>query len=61
MRAGFERLRVLAGRIESAKAERRPLARIGNTALAGLTFARLYLRRPKSNALPATIRLQPAW
>jgi magnesium-protoporphyrin IX monomethyl ester (oxidative) cyclase len=61
MRAGFQKLRRLAARIDAAKAEGRTLARIGNTALAGLTFARLYLRRPKVNALPATIRLQPAW
>ncbi len=61
MRAGFERLRMIAGRIEAAKSEGRIFARFGNTALAGLTFARLYLRRPKANALPATVRLQPAW
>jgi magnesium-protoporphyrin IX monomethyl ester (oxidative) cyclase len=61
MRAGFERLRVLSGRIDEAKASGRTLSRIGNTLLAGLTFARLYLRRPKANALPTTVRLQPAW
>jgi magnesium-protoporphyrin IX monomethyl ester (oxidative) cyclase len=61
MRAGFERLRVLSDRIEAAKAQRRPFARLLATARAGLTFAKLYLRRPKANQLPATVRLQPAW
>ena len=28
---------------------------------AALAFARLYLIRPKSNALPGTSRLQPVW
>jgi magnesium-protoporphyrin IX monomethyl ester (oxidative) cyclase len=57
MRAGFERLRVLAAKIERANG----LARIAAQVQAGLTFARLYLRRPKANALPQTVRLQPAW
>ncbi len=61
MRAGFERLRLIAARIEEAKAQGRTFARIGAQLQAGLTFARLYLRRPKQNALPATTRLQPAW
>ena len=61
MRDGFERLRLLSARIDEAKANGRPVARLVATARAGLTFARLYLRRPKRNELPATIRLQPAW
>jgi len=28
---------------------------------AGLAFARMYFQRPKPNALPQSIRLQPAW
>ncbi|WP_394730696.1 magnesium-protoporphyrin IX monomethyl ester (oxidative) cyclase [Altererythrobacter sp. GH1-8] len=37
------------------------LQRVGGMAGAGLSFARLYFHRAKPNALPDTIRLQPAW
>ena len=33
----------------------------GLTAAAGATFIRLFLLRAKPNALPANVRLQPAW
>ena len=37
------------------------VTRASGTLGAGLAFARMYLQRPKSNALPRSIRLQPAW
>ena len=37
------------------------VARASGMAGAGLAFARMYLMAPKSNALPRSIRLQPAW
>jgi magnesium-protoporphyrin IX monomethyl ester (oxidative) cyclase len=60
-RAGLERLRVLARRIEQAKEGRRPIARLIASTQVALTFARLYFRRAKTNELPTTVRLQPAW
>ncbi len=63
-RRQMERLRLAAARIEEGK-EQGGLGglvkRVTGAAGAGLAFARMYLQRPKSNALPSAIRLQPAW
>jgi magnesium-protoporphyrin IX monomethyl ester (oxidative) cyclase len=60
----MEKLRLAAARIEDGKARGGiggMLARASGMAGAGLAFARMYLAKPKSNALPSSIRLQPAW
>lgn len=63
-RRQMEKLRLAAVRIEEGK-EQGGLGglvkRVTGAAGAGLAFARMYLQRPKSNALPSAIRLQPAW
>ena len=63
-RRQMESLRLAAVRIDEGKA-RGGIAgwaqRVSGMAGAGLAFARMYLQRPKSNALPRSIRLQPAW
>jgi len=63
-RAGLERLR----RITIANAQSRKtggfLSRLqctGRSVVAGATFVRLYLLKPKRNALPQQVTLQPAW
>ena len=56
--------RHVAERIEDGKARGGiggMMARVSGMAGAGLAFARMYLAKPKSNALPRSIRLQPAW
>ena len=63
--AGLERLRVLADRSPRREAQgglvgKLKRARPGRAARR-VTFARLYLLPAKDNALPADIRLQPAW
>ena len=63
-RARMERLLAAARRIEQGKAQgglKGALKRAGGMAGAGLAFASLYFQRAKPNALPETIRLQPAW
>jgi len=63
-RRQMEKLRLAAERIEDGKARGGVgglIARASGMAGAGLAFARMYLQRPKSNALPRSIRLQPAW
>ncbi|MEE4537762.1 MAG: magnesium-protoporphyrin IX monomethyl ester (oxidative) cyclase [Erythrobacter sp.] len=63
-RARMEALRLAANRIDEGKA-RGGIAglamRARGMAGAGLNFARMYFHRAKPNALPASIRLQPAW
>ena len=63
-RARMEGLRLAALRIADGK-ERGGITgfamRATGMASAALNFARLYLHPAKSNALPAAIRLQPAW
>ncbi|HEX5644054.1 MAG TPA: magnesium-protoporphyrin IX monomethyl ester (oxidative) cyclase, partial [Erythrobacter sp.] len=63
-RAKMEELLQAARRIDAGK-ERGGIAgglqRLGGMLGAGLSFARLYFHRTKPNALPETIRLQPAW
>jgi magnesium-protoporphyrin IX monomethyl ester (oxidative) cyclase len=63
-RRQMEKLRLAAARIEDGKARGGiggMIARATGMAGAGLAFARMYLQRPKPNALPHAIRLQPAW
>lgn len=63
-RAKMEALRLAALTIEAGKARGGiggALARAGGMVRAGLAFAGMYLHRTRPNALPATIRLQPAW
>jgi magnesium-protoporphyrin IX monomethyl ester (oxidative) cyclase len=63
-RRQMEKLRLAAERIEEGKARGGiggMMSRISGMAGAGLAFARMYLQKPKSNALPRSIRLQPAW
>ncbi|MCX9147193.1 magnesium-protoporphyrin IX monomethyl ester (oxidative) cyclase [Erythrobacter sp. WG] len=63
-RRQMENLRLAAARIEEGK-EQGGLGglvkRVTGAAGAGLAFARMYLQRPRANALPGSIRLQPAW
>ena len=63
-RAGLERMRTIAGRIDAAKAQGGMIGaikRVGLTVAAGLTFAGLYFTPVKRNVAPATVRLVPAW
>lgn len=63
-RRQMEKLRLAAERIEEGKTRGGiggMLQRASGMAGAGLAFARMYLQRPKPNALPHSIRLQPAW
>ena len=63
-RAGLERLRRIAARIDGAKAQGGVIGRVKQvafTAAAGIAFARLYLQPVRRNALPAAVRLVPAW
>lgn len=63
-RRKMEALRKAAVRIDDGKAQAGlgGLAkRISGMAGAGFNFARLYFHRAKPNALPESIRLQPAW
>ncbi|WP_324076469.1 MAG: magnesium-protoporphyrin IX monomethyl ester (oxidative) cyclase [Erythrobacter sp.] len=63
-RRQMEVLRLAAERIEDGKARGGIgglIARASGMAGAGLAFARMYLMAPKANALPRSIRLQPAW
>ena len=61
---GLQRLSALARGLEDAKAQGGFVGNLksaGIAAMAGLTFARLYLLPSRRNALPASIRLAPAW
>ncbi len=63
-RAGLERMRILAGRIDAAKQQGGVIGRVkraGLTLAAGLAFAGLYFTPVKRNVAPATVRLVPAW
>ena len=63
-RQGLERLSAIARGIEDAKAQGGLVGRLKQAALSGaaaLTFTRLYLMPSLTNALPASIRLAPAW
>jgi magnesium-protoporphyrin IX monomethyl ester (oxidative) cyclase len=56
-RSAMERLRVSHAELS----KRRGLARIPHLIGAGIAFARMYFMRPATHALPAAVRLQPAW
>jgi len=63
-RQDMEKLRLAAERVEDGKAQGGlggMIKRASGMAGAGFAFARMYFRKPKTNALPATIRLQPTW
>ncbi|GLR47746.1 magnesium-protoporphyrin IX monomethyl ester (oxidative) cyclase [Sphingomonas astaxanthinifaciens] len=56
-RAAMEQLR----RANEGLSRRRGLARLPHLASAALAFARMYFMRPEKVALPATVRVAPAW
>ncbi|MEM6857454.1 MAG: magnesium-protoporphyrin IX monomethyl ester (oxidative) cyclase [Pseudomonadota bacterium] len=63
-RQQMENLRLAAVRIEDGKEQGGLgglMKRASGMAGAGWAFARMYFHKPKSNTLPATIRLQPTW
>ncbi len=63
-RAGLERLRQISVDMVAAKSRGGVVGKVQHwrlTAAAGLTFAKIYLLRPKKNEAPASIRLAPAW
>ena len=63
-RALMERVRVLANALAEAKLQGGLLSfarKAGIIAALAATFARLYFFRTRSNALPDTVRLAPAW
>ncbi len=63
-RAKMEALRKAAVRIDDGKAQGGIggfAKRVSGMAGAGFNFARLYFHRAKPNALPESIRMQPAW
>lgn len=63
-RAKMAKLRRAADRIDAGKAEggiAGLLKRVGGMAGAGAAFASMYFHRTRTNALPQTVRLQPAW
>ena len=62
--AGLERMREVAVAIDAAKRRGSVvggLKRIGLTAAAAVTFARLYFTPVQRNEAPANVRLVPAW
>ena len=63
-RAAMEDLRMASVAIEEAKARGGFVGRFGRIAgmgKAGFALARMFFMKPRSNALPATVRLAPAW
>lgn len=63
-RRSMEKLLKASDGIQAAKAQggvMGSIKRIGHTMAAGAAFARMYFLPGKRNALPATVRLQPAW
>ncbi len=63
-RAGMERLRKAAEGIDTARAKgglSGALARARHMASAGAAFARLFLAPVRTNRLPETVRMAPAW
>lgn len=61
---GLDRLCTLQARMDAAKARGGLVGRLqqaGCAAQAALTFARLYLQPVKRHALPAQVRVAPAW
>ncbi len=63
-RALLETMRGISARIDAARAEGGILGRAKRIVLsvaAAVTFVRLYVQPTQQTALPATVRLQPAW
>ena len=63
-RAGLDRLLDISRRIDAARARGGVTGRLAQAGLAlrgALTFARLYLLPVKRHALPAQVRMAPAW
>jgi magnesium-protoporphyrin IX monomethyl ester (oxidative) cyclase len=63
-RQTLESLRKTADGIDLAKTKKGPLSFLKQTALrakAGVIFFKLYMMRPRQNALPQRTRLQPVW
>ncbi|MFS0737749.1 magnesium-protoporphyrin IX monomethyl ester (oxidative) cyclase [Sphingomonas sp. 1P06PA] len=63
-RAGLERIRTLSVRIAEAKAQGGVIGlakRVGLMAATGVAFARLYCLPVNEHALPAKVRMVPAW
>jgi magnesium-protoporphyrin IX monomethyl ester (oxidative) cyclase len=63
-RAGLERMRILMGRMDEAKAQGGIMGALKRTlagAQAGATFVSLYLLPTLRNEAPADVRLAPAW
>jgi magnesium-protoporphyrin IX monomethyl ester (oxidative) cyclase len=63
-RTGLERLRRIGAATDAAKARGGVIGhvkRLGLAVAGAATFARLYLLPTKPNAIPAQIRLAPAW
>ena len=63
-RANMETIRIAAAGLDAANARggvSGALGKLRHGAAAALAFARLFFQRPERNALPAQVRLQPAW
>jgi magnesium-protoporphyrin IX monomethyl ester (oxidative) cyclase len=63
-RAGLERLLRISNAIDAARKQGGVIGavkRVGLTAAAGFSFARLYFLPTRRNAVPRNIRLAPAW
>jgi magnesium-protoporphyrin IX monomethyl ester (oxidative) cyclase len=63
-KAGLDRLLDINARIAAADAQGGVIGKLRKVAYgsaAAATFLRLYIMTPKSNALPAKTRMQPAW
>jgi magnesium-protoporphyrin IX monomethyl ester (oxidative) cyclase len=63
-RAGLERLRILGLKIAAANAKPklvRTVLKLALQAQVAAIFAKLFLMRPKSHALPIDVRLAPSW
>jgi magnesium-protoporphyrin IX monomethyl ester (oxidative) cyclase len=64
LRQGFERLYQITQAMGEAKAKgglMGALTRVGLGVQAAATFIGIYLLPTESNAVPATVRLSPAW
>jgi magnesium-protoporphyrin IX monomethyl ester (oxidative) cyclase len=60
----LERLRILGLKMKAAKRQGFLFGRVRHLALiaqVGLTFARLFLLPAKHHAMPADVRMAPAW
>jgi magnesium-protoporphyrin IX monomethyl ester (oxidative) cyclase len=63
-RAGLERMRIIAAKLDAARAQGGVVGgikRVGLIGAAAIAFARLYVTRVERNIIPASARLVPAW